>query len=265
MSDDFIAMRNLGLAGETPGEVTVGIKRPVPDDGPYKCEYQIVGMGSGKVRYAMGEDSMQALVLALQTIGADLYTSEAAKEGRLTWFGSRNLGFPVPDGLADLVPKDSHPIGMLFDFRYAPDNWHRTIECADWANAREAATGAASRLNAEWVEIYNFDGVMETWRYIEGQWKQVSTAKGPPREPQIVHLPRGDIPRQYSQIQVVVDIRPMTKSDHGSREEDGVFYFYADSQGAEDIKEATHRATLLAKDRGIHVVYIWGPDARSPR
>ena len=109
MSNDFIAMRSLTLAGETPREVTVGIKRPVPDNGPYKCEYQIVGIGSGKVRYAVGVDSMQALVLALKIIGADLYSSEAAKEGRLSWFGSPNLGFPVPDVIADLVPKDSPP------------------------------------------------------------------------------------------------------------------------------------------------------------
>ncbi len=48
---------------------------------------------------------MQALLLALQSIGTDLYTSAEAKEGRLTWFGSPNLGFPVPDIIADLVPK----------------------------------------------------------------------------------------------------------------------------------------------------------------
>jgi len=106
MTHDFIATRSLKLIGETTREVTVGIKRPVPDDGPYRCEYQIVGIGSGKVRYAMGEDSMQALLLALQFIGTDLYTSDEAKAGRLTWFGSPNLGFPVPDIIADLVPKD---------------------------------------------------------------------------------------------------------------------------------------------------------------
>lgn len=173
MSNDFIAMRSLELAGETPAEVTVGIKRPVPDDGPYKCEYQIVGIGSGKIRYAMGEDSMQALMLALQTIGTDLYTSGASKEGRLTWLGSPNLGFPVPDIIADLVPKDSHPIGMLFDFRYARGEWHRTIDCGDWANAREVAIGAATRKKVEWVEIHAHEGAKETWRYSDGKWEQM--------------------------------------------------------------------------------------------
>lgn len=105
MTDDFIATRSLKLVGETTREVTVGIRRPLPDGGPYRCEYQIVGVGSGKLCHAMGEDSMQALLLALQSIGTDLYTSAEAKEGRLTWFGSPNLGFPVPDIIADLVPK----------------------------------------------------------------------------------------------------------------------------------------------------------------
>lgn len=172
MSDDFIATRSLKLAGETPSEVTVSIKRPAPDDGPYKCEYQIVGIGGGNVQYAMGEDSMQALVLALQMIGADLYTSEAAKEGRLTWYGSRNLGFPVSDIIADLVPKEVRPIGMLFDFRYAPGDWHRTIDCSDWADAREDAMRSATHLKVEWVEIHSRGGAMETWRYSDGKWEQ---------------------------------------------------------------------------------------------
>ena len=173
MSIDFIAIRSLELAGETPGEVTVSIKQPVPDDDDYKCEYQIVGIGSGKVRYAIGADSMQALVLALQKIGADLYASEAAKQGRLTWFGSLDLGFPVPDVIADLVPKDSHPVGMLFDFRYAPGEWHRTIDCGDWADAREVAIGVATRKKIEWVEIHAHGGAKETWRYSRGKWGQV--------------------------------------------------------------------------------------------
>lgn len=174
MSDDFIAMRRLELEGENAGEVTVGIKRPVRDDGFYKCEYQIVGVGSGKVRYAAGEDSMQALVLALQMIGADLYTSEAAKKGSLTWFGSPNVGFPVAEAIADLVPKDTHPVGMLFDFRYAPGEWHRTIDCEDWVHAREIAIDVAARRQVEWVEIHAHNGGKETWHYAHGNWEQAN-------------------------------------------------------------------------------------------
>jgi hypothetical protein len=36
---------------------------------------QIMGLGDQKVRYAAGEDTAQALMLTLQTIGAVLYAS----------------------------------------------------------------------------------------------------------------------------------------------------------------------------------------------
>jgi len=52
----------------------------------------------------MGQDSMQAVVLALQNIGAILYTSDEFKAGQLSWLGQRHLGFPTAKTIADLVP-----------------------------------------------------------------------------------------------------------------------------------------------------------------
>jgi hypothetical protein len=108
VSDGFIAKRTLNLTGDSDREVTVIIGRPKPDGDAYRCEFQIIGLRAGKTRssHAMGLDSMHALILTLQAIGSELYTSEAAKHGRLGWEGSQNLGFPVPDIIADLVPKD---------------------------------------------------------------------------------------------------------------------------------------------------------------
>jgi hypothetical protein len=37
-------------------------------------------------------------------IGAELYSSEEFKAGRLTFQGVRNLDMPVPEFLADLIP-----------------------------------------------------------------------------------------------------------------------------------------------------------------
>ena len=105
-ADGFIAMRTLDLAGEPSRAVTVAIKPPVADGGDYRCEFQIVGLGTDQIRHAMGIDGAQALMLALKLIGTVLYTSEESKQGRLTWLGCRNLDFPVPDSIADLVPKD---------------------------------------------------------------------------------------------------------------------------------------------------------------
>jgi hypothetical protein len=102
----IIATRELALASGKKVSVIIGKPKKIPDNGGYYCPYQIVGMGKEKVRYAGGVDGVQSLLLALEMIGADLYTSKEAKAGTLSWDGggNGNLGFPVPDVLRDLVP-----------------------------------------------------------------------------------------------------------------------------------------------------------------
>ena len=41
----------------------------------------------------------------MKIIGVTLYVSDEANAGRLTWHNDRNLGFPVPDGARNLIPK----------------------------------------------------------------------------------------------------------------------------------------------------------------
>ena len=82
-------------------KVTVLIGKPekFPGEDDYYCPYQIVGLGSGRVRRAPGVDAIQALQGALQMIGADLYTSDEAQSGRLSWVGGSGpteIGFPIP-------------------------------------------------------------------------------------------------------------------------------------------------------------------------
>ncbi|MBX3442128.1 MAG: hypothetical protein KF774_06955 [Planctomyces sp.] len=52
-------------------------------------------------------DAVQALLLTLKMVGADLYTSEEAKNHALQWLdGLPNvLGFPVADAIKDIVPE----------------------------------------------------------------------------------------------------------------------------------------------------------------
>ena len=102
----IIATRELELAG-TKRRVLVRFGRPkrFPDGQDYYCPYQIVGLGRDRVFYGAGVDSLQALVHALHNIGADLYTSNEAKAGQLTWLDDRNFGIPVSETIADLVPK----------------------------------------------------------------------------------------------------------------------------------------------------------------
>ena len=71
------------------------------------CPYQIVGMGDEKIRYAVGSDAIQSLILALTKIGADIYSSPESKAGKLTWLDdeSHNLGIPViAEVFGDVVP-----------------------------------------------------------------------------------------------------------------------------------------------------------------
>jgi hypothetical protein len=94
-----IARRELKLRY---GKITVliGKPEPFPDGSDYYCPYQIIGLGTERVRRAGGIDSIQALHLALEMIGADLHASPEAQTGELSWECGENgnLGFPVPEG-----------------------------------------------------------------------------------------------------------------------------------------------------------------------
>jgi len=76
--------------------VSIGKPGPVSYGGDpknhHKCPYQIDGIDRGTVRYICGLDSMQALVLCLQFVGAELRRHQRAM--RLTWNGDKDLGFP---------------------------------------------------------------------------------------------------------------------------------------------------------------------------
>jgi hypothetical protein len=94
-----IAIREFYLLGG--GVVTVVIGKPekFPNADEYFCPYQITGIKRSNIRYAGGVDAVQALVLALKMVGADLYSSDEAQSGALTWNGSvekGDLGFPQP-------------------------------------------------------------------------------------------------------------------------------------------------------------------------
>lgn len=102
-----VAKRDLELDGKPDVSIVLGKPEPFPDGNGFYCPYQISGIGKQAMQYAGGEDSVQAIILALKKIGADLYTSPEAKAGRLTWdcgTTKGDLGFPVPDSIRDLAP-----------------------------------------------------------------------------------------------------------------------------------------------------------------
>lgn len=105
----IIAVRILKLQqGPALIPVTITIQAPVVDPmGCWRCDYEIGWPDAPRVLYGYGHDAVQALIIALQMIGFDLYMSEAHEEGRL-WFDrpGSGYGFPVPKSERDLLIGD---------------------------------------------------------------------------------------------------------------------------------------------------------------
>src|SRR5437867_2959811 len=81
-------------------DVPIRIFLPVNVDDHWQCEYEI-GWPTGLRRSkAYGVDPVQSLHLALQKIGAEIYTSDAHRSGKLVWLERGDgYGFPVPAGI----------------------------------------------------------------------------------------------------------------------------------------------------------------------
>lgn len=104
---EVVASRDFTL--DKTGKVTVLIGRPQqsPSTDDWYCPYQKLGIGPNKVKYAAGVDSVQALILALSMLGAELYCSQEYEAGRLDWECGAvkgDLGFPVPPNIQDILP-----------------------------------------------------------------------------------------------------------------------------------------------------------------
>jgi hypothetical protein len=103
MSSTPIARRSYRFGRSGSRVLEVEIYAPVEDQGNYRCEYGLKEAGKPtRVSYAVGVDSLQALTLALQKLGVDIFLSDDAKEKELYW-GDQNedLGLLLPRGIGD--------------------------------------------------------------------------------------------------------------------------------------------------------------------
>ena len=75
--------------------------------GDWACDYKI-GWPEGPHTFAgHGIDSLQALVLALEMVGTELYTSAYHRDGQLRYSGQRGgYGFPVAPNCRSLLVGD---------------------------------------------------------------------------------------------------------------------------------------------------------------
>jgi hypothetical protein len=92
------------------GSVNVPIRLHSPvetKEDAWTCRYEIDWPDGQWSMEAAGHDAVQAIVLALQMIGSELYTSDYHKSGKLIWErGGAGYGFPVPINLRDLMQGD---------------------------------------------------------------------------------------------------------------------------------------------------------------
>ena len=93
----IIATRTLRLIGDDGDvEVPVTIHMPVKDDRAWRCDYGIGWPHKPRVHRALGVDAVQALQLAMLSIGIDLHTSPYHRSFQLIFEeDDPDYGFPT--------------------------------------------------------------------------------------------------------------------------------------------------------------------------
>ena len=108
----MIASRILTLK-ESDRDITipVGIFPPKHEGDAWSCTYEIDWPEGKSTMTAWGFDSVKALAVALQMIGADLYSSSYHKSGKLMLEApGKGYGFPVVSSLRDMLEGDDAKI-----------------------------------------------------------------------------------------------------------------------------------------------------------
>lgn len=84
--------------------IDIRIYSPVPLGKSWGCKYEIDWLDGRYSITAQGEDALQSLTIALQMIGADLYTSTYHQDGSLRAYDKEDgYGFPVTSNLRGLL------------------------------------------------------------------------------------------------------------------------------------------------------------------
>jgi hypothetical protein len=104
----IIAVRTLRLRSNNRDvEIPIRVFAPERAKVDWSCRFEIEWPDQKLERFAIGIDAVQALLLALQMIGAIVYTSKYHEEGKLQWMElGRGYGFPVTNGIRDILTGD---------------------------------------------------------------------------------------------------------------------------------------------------------------
>lgn len=88
-------------------DVAVRVFPPQPDDRSWACRYEIDWPHRPRVGAGYGIDGVQALVIAMQKIAIELYTSSYHKAGTLLFDKPGNgYGFPIMKNARDMLVGD---------------------------------------------------------------------------------------------------------------------------------------------------------------
>jgi hypothetical protein len=104
----IIATRVLFLHdGNRESEIPIRIHAPERAKVDWICRFEIEWPEGKAERWGAGVDAVQALLIALQMIGAEIYASRHHESGRLIWLErARGYGFPVTNNIRDLLEGD---------------------------------------------------------------------------------------------------------------------------------------------------------------
>ena len=104
----MLAERILVIAAQAPKYVSIQLEFPIEGDkGEFGCSFSIAWPEGPRTGIVFGCDAIQAIMLAMNMIAANLYASAYHKTGQLLWDKQgAGYGFPLTHGLKDLAQGD---------------------------------------------------------------------------------------------------------------------------------------------------------------
>ncbi len=99
-------------SGVSDVDVSINVSAPERAEVDWICRFEIGWPEEAANRHATGIDSVQALLFAMQMIGAEIYASKYHEAGKLVWMEpGRGYGFPVPNSIRDMLVGDDARYG----------------------------------------------------------------------------------------------------------------------------------------------------------
>ncbi|MEP9375649.1 hypothetical protein ABLE91_02950 [Aquabacter sp. CN5-332] len=87
-------------------DVPIRLFAPLPFDNHWACRWEIHWPDGVESFEGCGLDSVQALYIAMQMVGINLYLSDPHEDGLMHWGTWKGYGFPVTSNMRDELAED---------------------------------------------------------------------------------------------------------------------------------------------------------------